>query len=195
MGDGMELDSITIRGGSLSVWCEDRLGQALDKIGRRLTHLFLRGHFTGNTLRYIAEQSPDLCYLEMDWSHQFLVIPRHSRLKTIHLHARGPNSGARLAFRAQLKEFIDIPFIWPLLRCIQDSSIRWINISSDLKWWREAEIISLGTVDIGCVDVQGLSLQQFFQPPPDLDEDQFADPDSDGNSDSGGFGYDSNSGS
>jgi len=126
-----------------------------------------------NTLQGIGAQSRNLSYLEMDWSHSFPSIPPHPRLQKIHLYARDPNSGPRRAFHSQLRAFSNFSVNWPSLRCIQDSSICWIDASSDIKWWREAEIISLGTVDIACIDIQGLSLQHFLEPPPDFDEDQF----------------------
>jgi len=95
------------------------------------------------------------------------------------MYARLPNSGSCRAFHSQLHNFSHLSTNWPSLQRIQDSSICWIDASSDIKWWQEAEIISLGTVDIACVDVQNLSLQHFLQLLLDLDENQFGDVESD----------------
>jgi len=57
---------------------EDRLADALDHIGRNLAHLFLCGRFIANTLQGIGAQSRNLSYLEMDWSHDFLLIPPYA---------------------------------------------------------------------------------------------------------------------
>ena len=137
------------------------LENALVNFGSKLTHLYLRGAFTPNSLVGLESLCPNLVCLEMDWTDVFLSFSCPKTLRTVIFH----NTAwlfhyLQPSFERQLRKIHENPKEWQGLRMIKDMTVTSTGEGGRLiRWWTKEDFQAMQRRGISVVDREGKPLR------------------------------------